>query len=272
MPELIALSKSAHKNFRVKPNVSYSFCKDDNLCPVILQELHKVLVQGPIVFAKDPNSNFTLCALQSVQDKRNYFVNKNGEWKTTYIPARYRIHPFHLIKNNENKQVICFEKNHPQIGENLTEGVDFFDRSGEPTQYLKNLIQFLTAYHENRDLTQKAIKTLNNMELIVPLTLRVKKDDKESNTTGLWKVEKEKFATLPSDSLKILADNHALEIIYAHFFSINNFEDLVNLADVEKKELGQKKLNLTEKAKKKQKDAQDIELNNLVQNLLSNNE
>ena len=274
MVELLPLNKSDHKNLKIRAKSNFQFAAQDNLCPIVLLEVINVLKQAPIVFLKGEKDTLSIFMLQSFYPNSNFFVDEKGGWKTNYIPSFYRIKPFSLVNSgSQDQRVLCFEKDSPHIcTEEEIDGSKVFDDEGEPSEYLRKIIEFTKIYEQNKISTAKATEEINKCGILEEYKLKVKVNDKEQNVKGLWKINEQKFLALDKDHLHNLLGSNALQLIYAHLFSIHSLVDLANLNLKERQVEVSSAESLKDRAVKKQKAEDKKQLDNLVKNLLIEDE
>lgn len=218
-----ALSRDTHANLRLT-NAGYGFADSENFCPVVLEELASAVREYLIVF---PNNDTALPhVLLGVRDKENLFVDSEGRWRGTYIPAHFRRYPFVLGRAEGSQEgqenfTVAIEPSAPQLS--TEQGEPLFTPEGEPSELLQRQIQFLRALQQQLQRTQAAVRELESLELFDNQQLDVQHEGQQlAKITGLRMVNEERFKALDPQSLVRLRDSGALDLVYAHLFSRSN--------------------------------------------------
>jgi hypothetical protein len=95
---------------------------------------------------------------------------------------------------------------------------------------LKDLIKFVTSFHNDSVLTEKFSETLQSLDLLEEKSLKAELSDKrEFMINGFYVVNEEKLQQLDAKKIKTLFDSGELAWIYAHLMSLSNLKRLVDL-------------------------------------------
>ena len=218
-----ALSRDAHANLRLT-NAGYGFARSENFCPIVMEELASAVREYLIVF---PNNDTALPhALLGVRDKENLYVDPEGRWRGSYIPAHYRRYPFVLGRAEGAEQgaenfTVAVDANAPQLS--TQEGEPLFTAEGEPSELLQHQIKFLRALQQQLHRTQAAVRELESLDLFDNQQLDVQHEGQPvAKIAGLRMVSEERFKALNAENLARLRDSGALDLVYAHLFSRTN--------------------------------------------------
>lgn len=223
MSKYEVVSKTIHSNKNWRPFTDFLFASGDLICPIALSEITKAVLDLPIAFTQK-NENIELCVVLGVGQKRNYLVDEEGGWTGKYVPAIYRSYPFGITNDDLS---LCIE------GSNLcspAEGEMIFNKDGEPTERIKNILGFLSGLHSNMQLTNRLCSFLYEEELIEPWTIQINNDDGQAKIEGLFRINEKKFNSLESEKLLEVRDKGALPLIFCQLLSMQNLEKLVNTA------------------------------------------
>lgn len=261
------LNKKEHADYKLVRGFNYNFCKSEPLCQVVMAELALAGSQAPIVFLKTPEEKFNLYAMQGFTAGSNYFVGQDGTWNSKYIPAKYRQYPFNLVSDPKNgNKVVCFDEDSNLVLKTPdADSVSLFEGDQKPSEFLDKTIKFLIEYETSRIQTESAISQIEATGLFEPWNLKLKTESDEKAINGLWTIKKSLLNTLSGSQLEALQKVNAIELIYAHLFSLTKVQDLMALNKPQEK---QHKPSLKEQALEKQKESSDKELDSLVHNLL----
>ena len=114
--------------------------------------------------------------------------------------------------------------------------VSFFDETGQPTEYTQNCIAFCNDYEAERQRTVGFINLLKELDLFEVKEANHIGVDAEGNAMAPQKiadyfaVSEDKLKALSPEKLAELRDNGALQQIYAHLFSLVNWDRLIAMA------------------------------------------
>ena len=96
-------------------------------------------------------------------------MSKNGEWMTKYVPAFYRIQPFHFLHSDKkNDLILCYDEDMNLFGEKMEtdESFPIFDKKGNLLSEFQKKIAFSKGYHDSLVKTNKMITLLTDLDLI----------------------------------------------------------------------------------------------------------
>lgn len=206
---------------------SYDIAANDAICPLVMQELPIAQLSLPIAIAY-VNEQPVPVSLQSIEPNSNLLVDSNGQWIGKYIPAAYRGYPFMLANTQDKKLILCFDEESDQ----LTEAGDelFFDESGEPTEAVKGIFNFLTQVHHDRQRTQSICALLHEKNLIQPWAIKLKAEQDEFPLEGLFRIDEQALNSLDKDDFEEVRQAGALPLIYCQLLSMQHLQALGQLA------------------------------------------
>lgn len=226
MPEIQVVSRERHADKRWKRYTSYSFAATDAVAPLVVQEMARACMSLPLGFMA-AEEGFLPIAVQGLTPGTNLWVGADGRWLGAYVPAVYRAYPFKLANTNDNQQVLCIIENSGLLSD--TEGERFFDESGEPSQPVKDVLNFLTQVAANHQATQRACAALQKHGLIKPWPIKINTDAGTQTVEGLHTIDEEALNQLPADALLELRDASALIMAYAQVLSTQHLQKLGEL-------------------------------------------
>jgi len=224
MANFIPITKTDFADKHWQRVSNYSFAAKDTICPLVIQELPKAQLSLPIAIAYI-NELPVPVALQSLAANSNLLVDNNGKWIGKYIPAAYRGYPFLLANTEDDTQVLCYDEEYEEAGEE-----SFFDDTGEPTETVKGILNFLTQIHNDRQRTQNICKVLHEKNLIQPWDIKLKNDDGEVPVEGLFRIDEQALNALDNDVFEEVRQAGALPLIYCQLLSMQHLQALGHLA------------------------------------------
>jgi hypothetical protein len=231
MPNYQAISQSTHANLRWKRYENYHFASRDAVAPLVMQELPKAAMTMPVAFIQQGEA-FVPAAVQSLQPGKNLFVAPDGRWIGAYTPAAYRGYPFVLATAENAQLVLCVDADSGLVGEYpASESEAFFTDNNEPSQPIKDILNFLQQVHANRVITAQLCAALNAEGLIQPWPINLKSEIGEQAIQGLYRIDESKFNSLDADALHRIHQSGALPLVYCQLLSMQHLQSLGQLAD-----------------------------------------
>ena len=276
--KIVPISKENHHDWSYVGLSNYNHCIKDFIVPILIAEIGKIAVTNPIVYL-EKDKTLGLYSLQSVLPEMNLMIDKKGSWINSYIPARYRSLPFVLANNSEdksnNEKILCFIDDLKCVAKSFDrESTKIFDENNQLSEDMQRVFEFLKNIDQNEFVTQKALQSIQKMDILEDWQLSIKLSDGEKKMTGLKRINIEKLKNLPTEKLHQLNQTGGLDISFASIFSLNNLENLRNLL-IDKTKTNEES-NTTKSIRditiEKQKTEKKVEMDNLVKNLLLDDE
>jgi hypothetical protein len=208
--------------------------------------------------------------LLSLTNNSNGLLNNSYQWQGSYVPAHYRAHPFSLLIEEKSKEkVLCFDSESNMITDEVIENSKpLFNLDGQNSDHLNNILSFLRAIDKKREVTIEVLRLIHEYDLLVEWELKLRQGESTEKVKGLYVINKEKFKNLSSKKFSELRKSGGLEIIYSHFVSLFNLNQLVS-------NMKPGSETSTETLVDRTKNRQEIEakknIDSLVQNLLVDN-
>lgn len=226
--EPMMLNSETHKNLKFTPVANYKHAKNMGNAVLLGNEYMMVAKEYPIVFVKDVENKWDSVALLSLKADTNLYINEDGEWLGSYVPAVYRRYPFILSQSAKQEDyTVCFD-NHSKCF-STKKGEALFNAEGESTKTLTNVIQFLNDFQTNLEITKKFMTKLDEMELLKNMegTFTMKEGEKFT-VNGMWVVDQEKLMNLNDKAVAELFKSGMLAWIQFHLMSLSNLTPLAN--------------------------------------------
>ncbi|MFT4812826.1 MAG: hypothetical protein ACI9WR_000123 [Paracoccaceae bacterium] len=233
MTNYVVLSTTDHGAAHWLARSGYNFAKGQQVSPVFLAELGKLLPQYALGFIKNEDG-FQAVVLTGLGEERNVYLGADGLWLSQYVPAKLRGYPFALIDRGDGEKVLCIEETHlleNQEAEHLN-SLPLFDEKSELTHEAAKLLNFLNFCEHNRVLTDTACLKLADAGLIEPWVIELIRGEEEVPTEvrGVYRINEELLNTLDAQVIGVLREGGALSLAYAQLFSMSQIEQL-NLRD-----------------------------------------
>ena len=226
---IVPVNNLVHANKRVKEISSFAFAAKSHVAYLTLQEFARAASIFPVVFLEDKSADgFRPVALLGLAPDQNLFVDAQGTWLASYIPAIIRRYPFALTASDQDGQfVVCIDEGSSLVSD--TEGAALFDITGAPTQLIDNVKQYLSELHRMELATSQFCRFLAGHNLFTPLGLRVQDGDKSKNIAGCYVINEERLGKLSDELFLSIRAKQYLPAIYAHLLSLGQTERLVML-------------------------------------------
>jgi hypothetical protein len=221
------ITKEQHAKLFWQPTAGFPHAASSMLAGLVAEEMMVAQKSLVIAFMQHEDKYFPV-ALLGLTQGNNAYLNAQHQWQAnTYIPAVFRSYPFHVVFNEEQQAMLCIDTKSGMINEQ--QGEQFFTEAGEATEKLQQILAILTRIEHNKQLTQTAMQALAQADVIEVWPLTIKTDTGEQKLEGLYKINEQRLMQLTGESLEKLMQTGAMMIAYAHFFSLQNLQGLVNL-------------------------------------------
>ena len=222
-----ALNKETHKDLKIKPlENNFEFAKGTNSVILAGVEFTEAAKEYPIVFAQAGESVVPV-ALLGLRNEENLYVTDEGKWDARYVPAFVRRYPFVLAQTQDsNQRVVCVDEDF--AGFNDKEGQALFEE-GEPSQLLKQAIEFLEEYQRQYVRTETFVQRLRDNDLLMSLNAKVDLvDGTQFGLTGLLAVDEKKLLQLSDEKALEFFKSGELAWVYCHLMSLGCMSRLVD--------------------------------------------
>jgi hypothetical protein len=233
MAELAAITPERHAKKVWKHVTDYAFAAEETVIPLVGAELSKVAPVMPTGFTK-LDAGYQLVAITSLQPGKNLYVAPDGKWLGGYIPAALRGYPFKLAQQEgAEKVVLCINEGSGLVVENTEDGNPFFDDQDQPTQGIKDILNFLTQIKANRDVTEGAVNALADAGLIMPWKINLTQGEKVVPVKGLFSIDEAALNKLDDEDFLTLRKAGGLALAYAQLLSMNQLTVLERLGKLQ---------------------------------------
>lgn len=225
--KLVPVNKAAHAESKVKAINSFVFAKDFHIASVMVHEFVRAASVYPIVFLEDKeNDEFRPVVLMGLDAGENLFVDAEGKWQASYVPAIIRRYPFALAKTGEDESnfTVCIDEDSDYVSKE--EGQPLFNENGEPTEVIENVKRYLGELQQMEAFTKAFCHFLSENNLFTPLNMRVRQADQIKNITGCYVLNEERLNNLSDAKFLDVKNRRYVAPIYAHLTSLSQIERL----------------------------------------------
>ena len=225
--QLVPVNKDRHAGKKIRMMNNFAFAAKLHVASITLHEFARAASVYPVLFVEDKNTDeFSPSVLMGLDAGENLFVNAQGQWEASYIPAIIRRYPFALTKVPDADQfLVCVDEASQLLSD--TDGVAMFDEHGNPTQVIENVKQYLSELQQMDQMTQEFSKYLVHNNLLTPLNMRVNAEDQVRNITGCYVINEERLNNFSDSKFLEVRQKGYLPAIYAHLISLSQIERLV---------------------------------------------
>lgn len=228
--KIVPLQKELHGNLKLERINSFSFAAGVHLTGLMAAEFSRAASNYPIVFIEDAKTyEFMPVALLGLQQGENLFVDADGRWDATYIPAIIRRYPFVLARTDEeNRFSVCIDEDCPFLGTE-GEGKALFTESGEPSEVTERVKRYLRELHQMEVVTKLLCKTLKEKYMFAPLNMQVREADTVKNISGAFVIHEQRLNNMSDFDFLELRHQNFLPAIFNHLASLGQIERLAQM-------------------------------------------
>jgi hypothetical protein len=229
--KVVPVNKERHAQTRIREVEGFKFAAPFHIAYVTMHEFARAAAIYPIVFIEDKERDeFRPVVLLGLDAGENLFVDTNGKWQTSYVPAIIRRYPFALSQSNaEGQFLVCIDEGSELVSQ--TEGNPLFDEAGQPTQVIENVKRYLGELQQMDVLTRDFARFLTEHNMLTPLNMRVRQSDKVKSISGCYVINEERLNNLSDEGFLEIRNKRYLPAIYAQLISLAQIERLVMLKD-----------------------------------------
>jgi len=223
----VILNRDAHADMTVSPSPEgYLFAASAQTVLMAGVEFFDACRQFPIIFSPTANGTIIPLTLMGLENGENLFVDKQGDWLGTYIPAYIRRYPFITTDGQDGQMTVCFDEAFD--GFNLNGGLPLFE-NGNPSQKMNEIMSFLKDYYRQMKETESFCATLANAGLLRQIDAQANLTDGRSYAlNNMLVVDEQRLIQLPDIDIIRLFRNGMMALINAHFVSLRNLGILID--------------------------------------------
>jgi hypothetical protein len=206
------------------------FAHNAHALPISFSEIGPASRDYPVAFSSgDSGQTFTLTAVLGLQQYQNMFLMPDGYWdRRVYVPAYVRRFPFcmaRVTKEGEvqSERVVCVEDSAISA-----DGDELFDDQGEALPVWSQIEEFVTEYERDLMRGEEFCKLLADYQLLEPISVTAELGDFKMELSGLYRVNRDALNALAEDALRVLLKEEAMDAMFVHLWSMNNFQRLLN--------------------------------------------
>ncbi len=245
-PRFQPVSPERHAAKGWRPSSSYSWAAREVVVPLFGPELSRAVLAGPVAFIRQ-NDTFVPVAMLGLEPGVSLFVASDGRWTGGYVPAALRTRPFALLSLEDGRKILCVDEEAGQVAprQESPDAQPFFGEDGKLATRLQEMMRFLSAVEENRELTRKACMALEAYKVLVPWEITLQMDAGARKVDGLYRIDEAALGQLPGEAFLELRRAGALAVAYAQLMSMAQLPALGQRASARLAALQQPKTPVT---------------------------
>ena len=213
----------------------FGFAKQGHAIPLTVGEFPPASMTGPIIFVGDDKMPILVMGLNAGE---NMFLRvADGLFEAgAYVPAYIRRYPFVFANDDSAQQMVLCVDHAAEFFAETNPDLPFFEADGQPSQYLKNCIEFCNNFEIERQRTTSFVQLLKDLDLFESKTASFAPTNPDGTLGEPQKiaeyfgVSEEKLNKLPPEKYIELRDNGALTQIHAHLLSLLGWDKLIAIA------------------------------------------
>jgi len=229
------LNRQKHKDYGVSTSSTpFNFLKDWHFVPAIMGEFTLASGSYPVIFLGD---NKMPVVVMGLRQGTNLFVGEDGQFdQDHYVPAYVRRYPFVSASNpDDNPSTVCIDIDADFV---VTENPErpFFNEDGEPSDYTKQAVDFVSAFEADAKATEAFVERLKALDLFDKKDVKLANPQDPENPVKVaeyFGVSEEKFSKLPADKLAEMRENGDLFAVVAHLISLQRWERILRRASAQ---------------------------------------
>jgi len=229
MPSVL-LNNVDHHDLRVITRAGAEFGDAINQVLVFPTEFEAVQREYPIVFRNDAEGALRPVALLGFERDENLFLDGEGGWRASYIPALQQRGPFTIATPDsaDGEPMIRIDPDHPRVSR--TEGEAIFLPQGGNSPYLARVTDVLRTIYVGHHLLDPMVAAFEAAGLLRQVNFEVRVSETELHAiAGVSAVDRERLAALDGTQLAALHQGGFLQSAFLAAASLGNMQRLVEL-------------------------------------------
>lgn len=221
----VPVSAARHRDACVEVGADYAFASKINSVPLMAVEFPAAAAEYAIVFAGAQDAVMPAVIL-GVRGNENLYLNGQGGWSASYLPAFVRRYPFIFSTTDDGKTfMLCVDEAFPGFNR-AARGQRLIADDGKATPYVENVLRFLQEYQAQFNRTREFCRKVKELDLLEPMQAQIELSGERLSLRGFWAVNRAKLKALSGEQLAQLAKTDELELLYTHLHSMRNFNSL----------------------------------------------
>ena len=227
------LNRQKHKSFGVThTDRPFDFLADWHFVPAIAGEFGLACGSYPVIFLGEKKMPVIVMGLRKGQ---NFFVNDGQFDQDHYMPAYVRRYPFvSASTGGDQPSTVCVDIDADFVVSENPER-PFFDENGEPTEYMRQAVEYVTAFEGDVKRTEALVEKLVALDLLEKKEVKVGNQGDEGNQVTVaeyFGVSGDKLAALKPETLHEMMTSGELFAVYSHLVSLQRWDRILRRASM----------------------------------------
>ena len=230
-----ALDFNTHRDLRMgtAPDPRSAGMGQLNSVFVAAVEFGDVCVDYPIVFVNagndaQGNPQVAPIAVMGLSEGENLFLDAQGPWRASYLPALLRAYPFGIARMDDSRAVVVVDEGWSGWLRGGDTGAAMFQADGQPSPDLAEARDQLEKIDQEVQRTRWFGNTLMEAGLLSGMRFEATMPDGQAvKVEGFQALDEAKFAELPDAKIVEFHRNGVLALIHAHQISLRHMRKLV---------------------------------------------
>jgi len=160
----------------------------------------------------------------------NLFLDGNGQWNASHIPAQLRAFPFALARVSDQQYTVCIDRSWQGLSDTADgPGTRLFEDDGQPSSYMEEMRKYLETLELELQRTRLFCARLVELGLLQDMRFDVTLPDGNKLTVdGFLSIEEKKLRELPDAQVVDLHRNGLLALLHVQQASIRNMRRLID--------------------------------------------
>ncbi len=209
-PRYEVLNAQRHRQLKVLGHQGYGFARGLHSADVVVSEFEPVASLYPLVFVREAQGRYRPVALLRRSGGDEGFVGV-----LAYVPMALRYHPFALAARGQAADLsVCIDTSSDLLSHE--QGAPLFDRDGQASPALAQVMAALSALNQLRLQTDKLCRALAHFGLFTPIPGQPPGDADRQ----VYRVDEADLSRLADAELCVLRQHGWLRALYAHQVSL----------------------------------------------------
>ena len=226
-PRYEVLNAHSHRQLKVLSHQGYDFARGLRSADLVVSEFEPAASLYPLVFVREADGLYRPVALLKRFGGGCGSVGADGRWAPPYMPMyvpmympmALRYHPFALAaRDGPSDMSVCIDTTSDLLSRE--QGAPLFDRDGQASAALAQVMAALSALNQLRLQTDKLCRALAHFGLFTPISGQIAGDAGHQ----VYKVDEADLSRLADAELCVLRQHGWLRALYAHQVSLANVD------------------------------------------------
>lgn len=227
------VDSQVHRRTAVQlPVASWAHLAQTNALFVTAAECMQAACDYPVVFIKagddgQGGADFAPIAVFGLGPGENLYLEQ-GRWRGANLPALMSTYPFCIARSDAERFAVCLDVAYEGLSDGGA-GERLFDDAGKPTEFASRVQAELERLEAQIQGTRQVSRRLADLGLLVEKRFDATlPDGRKLSVDGFFMVDEDKVKALPDATLLELQRSGLMNMIQAHWVSLNQMRRLLN--------------------------------------------